>query len=621
MTRNHDIAPLVMGAWLGLGLAGDAVVCRAADVHVNANGSNNLVVGEMLGGTINNIGPTPREIQSIAKAGGGEAVRLLQASMQRVIAQLDSKHREEGFSLGLAQQFLNTVRGKNVALADWSQTFADLTRHYLAIGDQIDATPLSSTPIKELVGRADAARKRGQLAEADALLDKATQLALEETRKIQEQVAGLMVSRANLALTQLDRPKGATLLERAFSQVESAPSPAACAWLIDAGAAWIRAGKSDAGLQALMRAREVAAKRLAAASSDTEWLSVLWISEGDIGVVLQNQGDLPGALKGYQASLAAVQKLAAADPANPQWQGDLSQSEAGIGGILMAQGDLSGALERYKTSLAAIKKLADSDPAKPMWQSDLSFREESIGKVLRAQGDLTGALERYQASLAIRQKLAASDPANTQWQSDLANGEDNIGDALRAQGKVSEALRHYQTSLPIREKLAVSDPANTDWQRALSVTYNNIGSCMVVAYDIPAALNNFQASLAIRQKLTAMDPANKQWQLDLSASEQRVGSAFSLKDDLTSALNSYRHPSRSYRGSSTRIRLTPCGGASWRRERPMSGASCGTRKRFAPPSRATAHPRRSVRSSRIRIRPTQRCFRSWRKARTRLPVS
>jgi len=98
-----------------------------------------------------------------------------------------------------------------------------------------------------------------------------------------------------------------------------------------------------------------------------------------------------------------------------------------VGIVLEAQGDLAGALQEYRASLAIVERLASSDPSNTGWQRDLSLSYNTVryvleaqGDVLEAQGDLTGAMQEYRAALAIAERLASSDPSNTQWQQNLS---------------------------------------------------------------------------------------------------------------------------------------------------------------------------------------------------------
>jgi hypothetical protein len=76
--------------------------------------------------------------------------------------------------------------------------------------------------------------------------------------------------------------------------------------------------------------------------------------------------------------MAIAEALAKRDPANTEWQRDLSVSHNKIGDVLMAQGDGPGALGAYQASLAIAEALARRDPANTQWQVDLAC---SCGKL------------------------------------------------------------------------------------------------------------------------------------------------------------------------------------------------------------------------------------------------
>jgi hypothetical protein len=66
-----------------------------------------------------------------------------------------------------------------------------------------------------------------------------------------------------------------------------------------------------------------------------------------IGRVQEAQGDLPGALKSYQAAQGIAQTLAPVDASNTQWKRDLSSSINRIGDVQRAGGDIAAAPKSY----------------------------------------------------------------------------------------------------------------------------------------------------------------------------------------------------------------------------------------------------------------------------------
>jgi tetratricopeptide (TPR) repeat protein len=477
-----------------------AAVCQAADVHVS--GSYNVGIAQMQGGSIQ-LGLTPQEARDIARASGAGLVNNLMAVIQRNVAQQLGEAQRSTFSYGVVEGFLAALTGKKVPQSDWPRVLGELASEFLTLRERIKATPVTSDEIKDLVARADTASRQGHLDEADRWLDEASNRALEEARKSREraraaseQVARLLASRGSLALTQLDRSKGARLLERAFSEVEDAPTPETLDWLIDAGKAWLTAGQSGEALRTLTLASSVASRRAEAEPSRALWQRALGISEVDIGAASLARGDLGGALADFEAARAAFQKLTASEPSDPRWQHDLSLSEILIGTILSAQGKLAQALASYQASLAITRKLTEADPSNTLWRRDLSYNLATTGDLLAALGKREVALTDYEAALTILEDLAAREPPSTWLQNDLAVSQDKIGDTLSALGKREQALASYQASLDIRQQLAAADPSNMLWELDVSVSLSKIGDILGVQGRREDALKSYQASLA-----------------------------------------------------------------------------------------------------------------------------
>jgi tetratricopeptide (TPR) repeat protein len=74
-----------------------------------------------------------------------------------------------------------------------------------------------------------------------------------------------------------------------------------------------------------------------------------------------------------------MQRLAQSDPGNAGWQRDLSVSYEKVGDVQQAQGDLAGALKSYQASLAIRQRLVALGPSNKQWQDDLQFVIARIG--------------------------------------------------------------------------------------------------------------------------------------------------------------------------------------------------------------------------------------------------
>ena len=182
--QRHQVGPGVKSllARKLLCLVGTAAAigsAMAADVSVSGSGS--VGVGQMSGGTIQ-MGLSPQEARALATATGQELTKQLEAIVQRLNARQGAQPKEQDFSLGVVQSFLATIKGKQVPQTEWPAVFGELSRQYLQLGARIEATPVTSDRIKDLVDQADSARKLGKFDEADKLLAQAGDIAIQDAQ-------------------------------------------------------------------------------------------------------------------------------------------------------------------------------------------------------------------------------------------------------------------------------------------------------------------------------------------------------------------------------------------------------------------------------------------------------
>ena len=265
---------------------------------VNVPGAGSVGVGVTSGGTIN-IGVSPQELKAAfdaAKRGDEPQYRdlanKLNALNAKVGALAASKPAADEFSATIVHGFLATVVGKKVAESDWPRVFNELAGRFLEAGSRIASTPVTSDTIKQVVARADAARRSGDLEQADRLLEQAESQAVADAdrrkqafRESSRQAASLLASRASLAFTRLERETGAALLERAFDQGGDDGGSETVGWLIEAGDAYTTAGNVPQAVRFLVRARLAAHNRAMSDPSNSEWQTDVAVSAWNIGTL------------------------------------------------------------------------------------------------------------------------------------------------------------------------------------------------------------------------------------------------------------------------------------------------------------------------------------------------
>ena len=90
-----------------------------------------------------------------------------------------------------------------------------------------------------------------------------------------------------------------------------------------------------------------------------------------------------------------------------------------VGDVLAAQGNLPGALAAFQASLGIRERLAAQDPGNAGWQRDLSFVLTRLAEFHERQGGRSEALRLAEAGLAVAERLAALDRSNVTWQRDV----------------------------------------------------------------------------------------------------------------------------------------------------------------------------------------------------------
>ncbi len=398
-------AALRQHVWVWVGcvalLGGVVAGVRWMDSTQTVSGNSNVVAGSITNSTIQII-PSPELAGLIKQAeqhlnGNDKELKTLLLQIQQLLGQQLAAQGQQAVSVGAVQTFLATIKGKQVPPEEWPQTFAELTRQFFKLGQEIQAIPATSEEIKALLTRAETARQAGDLAEADRLLASASTLADQafdaqelQYRQAARQSAAVLASRGTLALTRLEREAGARFLVQAFERRKLEVDSESLWWLLEAGDAMQTAGNTAGALRLYRQAQQAAEAGGEALQRD------LSVSHNRVGDVQVAQGDLAAALKSYQAGLEIPQTLARVDPGNQGWQRDLSVSHNKVGDVQVAQGDLAAALKSYQAGLEIAQTLVRMDPGNAEWQVDVAVSCWKLGQKLGSAG---GSIAQRQAWL------------------------------------------------------------------------------------------------------------------------------------------------------------------------------------------------------------------------------
>ena len=246
-----------------------------------------------------------------------------------------------------------------------------------------------------------------------------------------------------------------------------------------------------------------------------------------IGDVRIKQGDLTGALKPLQESLALAQALADRDPTADHLFG-LGQSRFWVGYVHWEQGNLAAARPHFEAYRDLSERLVRMEPGSLDYQLELSYAYSNLGSLQRQTGDLEGALESFRKTIALNEKLVQNDPANQDWQFELSSTHDLIGHTLMELGRLDRALPHFEEGLALRQSLVERAPESFRFREYLGTSHDSLAVWSEMRGRLDKALTHAQASREVLLGLAAHDPENQSWRWKLELSRMKEGHLLEL---------------------------------------------------------------------------------------------
>ena len=241
-----------------------------------------------------------------------------------------------------------------------------------------------------------------------------------------------------------------------------------------------------------------------------------------IGDVRIKQGDLTGALKPLQESLALAQALADRDPTVDHLFG-LGQSEFWVGYVDYEKGNLAAARPHFGAYRDLSERLVRMEPQRREYQVELAYAHSNLGSLERQAGDLAKALASFEKCLAIEQRLALQSPTDLNGRFNLAATQDQIGHTLIELGRLAEAFPHLAAHLELRRGLVQADPDSFRFRDYLGTAYDSLATWYEACGRFAEALRPASQSQTIFSELAARDPSNQRWRWKLALSEVKEG--------------------------------------------------------------------------------------------------
>ena len=242
-----------------------------------------------------------------------------------------------------------------------------------------------------------------------------------------------------------------------------------------------------------------------------------------LGQVRQARGDLPGALKAYEDSLAQATAVVARRPDNSEWQLGLGTSHFYAGDLKMRRGDLPGALAHFEAYKAIAERLVAREPANFTFRLELSYGHSNVAAIYSRQGNLIGARDELLQVVDLQAELAQQKPGDVALQTSRANTHNRLGIIQDALGDLTGAAQSFKSELDLYGQLLAADARNARLRRRREVSHIFSGVIMRALGRLDEATAHFAAALAETEELVRLDPTNADWRRDLAVAEAHLG--------------------------------------------------------------------------------------------------
>jgi tetratricopeptide (TPR) repeat protein len=211
--------------------------------------------------------------------------------------------------------------------------------------------------------------------------------------------------------------------------------------------------------------------------------------------ILENSGDLDGALEKQREGLEIARQQAAADPDDPKPQQEVAISLQEIADILLAQNlpaEASQPLDEAEAILArTLENLLGPGGTEPLLASLLGENGEKLqGDALAILKESPGIADLFASAAAVAERL---------------------GNIAQLNGDSPDALAHYEAALRVQQAMAAAQPDTDYWRRGQASGHDKIGNVFLLNEDYPAAREQFRKLTDIAEQELEQQPDNAHW--------------------------------------------------------------------------------------------------------------
>ncbi len=280
--------------------------------------------------------------------------------------------------------------------------------------------------------------------------------------------------------------------------------------------------------------------RQVADGGDADAQHRLAIALSKVGGFEESTGDADKALDLFRQSLDVRLQRAKDNREDTEVISDLDYSHGEVGNLLWRMGRLKEAQSQLLRRIPLTEELLKLDSLPEKRRVDLSTLQTQLGRLASQLGELAPAREHYQRSSELLESLVKEDPKNVALQLSLASSLNRLGNASFADSDPLDAFVQQQKSLAIWKSHSDADPSNVSISNGLAEAYGEIGQLRYKTGDFKKAESEFEKSIEILESLVAANPDSTALARNLADKYQRLGNALSRNGELAPAIKQHQ---------------------------------------------------------------------------------
>ena len=243
-----------------------------------------------------------------------------------------------------------------------------------------------------------------------------------------------------------------------------------------------------------------------------------------LGVLLQEVGKKPDAVKAYEQSRLFWERLHLADPPEQRYQIELSRQLYWLGFLEAEMGLMDEALARFHEAQLLQEGIVAQASRTPEYLVALGGTCHAIGNLHIDLGHRGEAIAAFEEALPLWRQLERGDPSKIRHSGDRLWAQSHIAELKQDAQGLAAALADYEGFRQHREQLYKENKAATWCQFDLAVNHLYMAKLMQAYPDrLEDALATYRQIVPIYKDLIASDQIQPRYREDLATAYLEMG--------------------------------------------------------------------------------------------------